>query len=128
MRIRGICWIGVKTGDFPQLARFFQQVMGLSPVSERTDFVVFALPNGDQVELFGPNGPAPPEQFGTNPVVCGFLVDDIEQARSELAAGGIELMGPVQYASSGDQSGYAWQGFRGPDGLVYELCQDPKHA
>jgi predicted enzyme related to lactoylglutathione lyase len=126
MKARGICWFGVKTGDLPRLSKFFQQVMGLSPASERPDFVVFTLPNGDELELFGPNGPDPPDQFRSNPVVCGFLVDDIESARHELIDAGIELLGPVQHSSSRD--GSAWQHLRGPDGLVYELCQDPKHT
>jgi predicted enzyme related to lactoylglutathione lyase len=126
MKVRGIRWVGVKTEDVPRLSKFFQQVMGLSPVSEQPDFVVFTLPNGDQLELFGPNGPDPPEQFGSNPVVCGFLVDDIESARRELIDAGIELLGPVQYSSS--KGGSAWQHFRGPDGLVYELSQNPKRG
>jgi catechol 2,3-dioxygenase-like lactoylglutathione lyase family enzyme len=126
MKVRGIRWVGVKTRDFPRLSRFFRQVMGLSPVLERPDFVVFTLPNGDTFELFGPSGPDPPEQFRSNPVVCGFLVDDIERGRRELTAAGIELLGPVQYSSSKD--GSAWQHFRGPDGIVYELCQDPKRV
>jgi predicted enzyme related to lactoylglutathione lyase len=128
MKIRGICWVGVKTGDRSRLAKFFHQVMGLSRTTERTNFTVFELPNDDKFELFGPKGPDSPELFSTSPVVCGFLVDGIEKARSELASAGIELLGAVQYGSSEDRTGYAWQNFRGPDGLVYVLCQDPKHS
>jgi predicted enzyme related to lactoylglutathione lyase len=126
MKVRGIQWAGVKTKDVATLGRFFQQVFGIAPRVERPEFVVFDFPDGDQLELFGPKGPDPPEQFGANAVVCGFLVDDIEAARVELAASGAELLGPVHYSSS--RGGSAWQHFRAPDGLVYELSQAPKFA
>jgi predicted enzyme related to lactoylglutathione lyase len=126
MNVPGIRWVGVKTRDFSRLSNFFHHVMGLSPILEQPDFIVFELPDGDKLELFGPNGPYSPEQFQPNPVVCGFEVDDLEEARRELEAAGIEMLGPLQYSSSGDGSG--WQTFRGPDGLVYEVSQTAKHA
>jgi hypothetical protein len=104
------------------MAGFFRDVVGLEPVVERHDFVVFRMPDGDQVEIFGPDGPNPVEQFAHGEVVAGLLVDDIEAATEELRQAGIELIGDRQNS----ESGYSWQHFRAPDGKVFELCHDPK--
>ena len=107
MRIKGISWVGVKTGSYDQMARFFTEVMGLSVDFEQPDFAVFRLPDGDKLEIFGPQATDPPEQF----------------ARNELRNAGIELIGERQ--SGGD--GYFWQHFRSPDGKIFELVCDPGH-
>lgn len=57
------------------------------------------------------------------PIVCGFLVDDIEQASQELVQAHIELVGSLQVDKL---SGNAWQHFRGPDGKLYELTYNPE--
>ncbi|HZA85533.1 MAG TPA: VOC family protein, partial [Acidimicrobiales bacterium] len=53
--------------------------------------------------------------FTTGPVV-GFAVDDIESARAELEASGIDVLGPIQRGG-----GLAWLHFRGADGNIWEL-------
>ncbi len=123
MRIEGVSWVGVRTDHYAAMARFFRDVVRLQAVLEQHDFVVFRMPNGDQVEIFGPDGPSSPEQFAHGEVVAGLLVDDIEAATEELRRAGIELIGGRQ----GSASGYSWQHFRAPDGKVFELCHDPEH-
>jgi len=123
MYVKAISWMGVKTSKYSELTYFFEEVLGLKAVLEEQDFVVFQLPNKDKVEVFGPHGPN--QHFAQDSIVCGFLVEDIEQARQELVKAGIELIGPLCRA---DQSSYAWQHFRGPDGKIYELTYDPEHG
>src|SRR6202030_279766 len=118
MRIIGVSWVGVKTDQYEELATFFGSVFGLDPIVQRPDFTVFRLPDGDQLEIFGLEGPASREQFAHNEVVAGLLVDDIEQATVELRQAGVELIGP----RGRGVNGYAWQHFRAPDGKVFELC------
>jgi hypothetical protein len=66
-----------------------------------------------------------PWLFESNPVVAGFLVDDIQAAREELArTADVELLGELRVMPDG----YAWQHFRAPDGHVYELTADPSAA
>jgi predicted enzyme related to lactoylglutathione lyase len=120
MQVKAISWMGVKTEKFDELTRFFREVLNLPVTSEEQDFVVFQLPNKDQVEVFGPSGPN--QHFVPDSPVCGFLVDDIEQARNELIQAGIELIGPLRRVPNG----YAWQHFRGPNGTMYELTSDPE--
>ena len=122
MYVKGIAWVGVATTNTRKLASFFEDVLGLRKTHDRTGFVRFQMPNGDALELFGPDEPIPPEPFKAGRVIPGFLVDDIRRARRELEAAGVPLTGPLGEDS---RSGYAWQHFLGPDGLVYELTYDP---
>lgn len=122
MKIKGITWVGVKTDRFEAMRTFCRDVLSLSEVLTRLDFAVFRAGEDDKLEIFGPTGPDPPAQFASNHVVCGFEVDDIEGASQELQRAGIELIGDLVRSPT---SGAAWQHFRGPDGLVYELTYDP---
>jgi len=59
--------------------------------------------------------------------VAGFLVDDVVEARKELEAEGVEMLGEVEWLR--DIPGfeavvdYGWFTFRGPDGNVYNCTQ-----
>jgi hypothetical protein len=82
--------------------------------------------DGAKLALFGSSEVADgPLLFESNPVVAGFLVDDIKAARDELARiPYVELLGELRVMPDG----YAWQHFRAPDGHVYELTADPAAA
>jgi catechol 2,3-dioxygenase-like lactoylglutathione lyase family enzyme len=124
VKVLGISWAGVRTDRFAETRRLFESILGMGVASEATDFVVFRQPSGDTFEIFGPRAQlSEPEQFNRNPIVVGFLVDDIDSARAELAAAGIQLLGDLVR----DPGGYAWQHFRGPDGNTWELAFDPDH-
>jgi predicted enzyme related to lactoylglutathione lyase len=121
MRVIGVSWVGVKTDRYEELANFFRTVTGLEVIVEQPDFTVFRLTDGDQLEIFGPHGPNPAEQFAHNQVVAGLLVNDLDQATTELLQAGVEMIGDRGLG----RDGYAWQHFRAPDGKVFELCYDP---
>jgi len=120
MKIKGIVWLGTRTERFDQMTAFCRDLLGLSQRSSEPGFAVFELPNGDLFEVFGADQSM--NAFMTHPV-AGFLVDDIEGARLELEAKGIEFLGPIQ----GDTEDYKWTHFRAPDGFVYELTYSTAH-
>ncbi len=120
MKIKALSWMGVKTSQFDDMVHLYRDILHLHSDWEQPDFAVFRLPNGDTLELFGPAGPNAHLAQGT--VVCGFRVDDIEQARQALIQAGIELVGPLQVGE-----GNAWQHFRGPDGSIFELNAELEH-
>ena len=127
MEIKGIRWLGVGTERVSLMRSFAIDVLGLEVVGEDSeDFVELAMGDGSKLELFGPAARADsPWLFESNPVVAGFLVDDIEAARKELArTANVELLGEIGRRPDG----YAWQHFRAPDGNVYELTADPAAA
>jgi hypothetical protein len=127
VEVKGIRWLGVGTERVSAMRSFAIEVLGLHVEGEDTEqFVELAMPDGAKLELFGPAARADsPWLFESNPVVAGFLVDDIEAARDELArTPNVELLGDVGRLPNG----YAWQHFRAPDGHVYELTADPAAA
>jgi catechol 2,3-dioxygenase-like lactoylglutathione lyase family enzyme len=123
VRVRGIRWLGVRTPRIVEMREFAGEVLGMRLDRATEDFAELRTADGSRFELFGSDEAAGgPETFAANPVVAGFLVDDIEAARAELAATpGVEVLGEIQSLDSG----YAWQHFRAPDGHVYELTYDP---
>lgn len=110
MEIIALGWCGTRTERAGELARFYEDVLGLPLLQIEPDFWVFELPDGHHVEVFGPHYPGK-AHFDTGPVV-GFVVTDLAHAVDELRQAGVELVG---------ESGPSWQHFRGPDGNIYEL-------
>src|SRR3954465_5950251 len=143
MMVRGIRWAGVRTDDIAAMRTFATAVLGMAAaehdsadlgelttaagsrvgVFARADPARLTPPGGSRFEWFGSADAADgPWLFERNPVVLGFLVEDIHAARAELErAPGVELLGELREAPGG----YAWQHFRAPDGHVYELTADP---
>lgn len=119
MNVKGIIWLGTRTPHFDAMLHLYRNVMGMQLSYQEPGFAVLDLPNGDKVELFG-NESSYNLEF-THPV-AGFLVDDIESARAELEAAGVEFLGPIE--RTGD--GYAWSHFRAPDGFLYEITYSPE--
>jgi hypothetical protein len=126
VNVQGVSWIGLKTGSFDRMARFFKDTLCLVPTFAQREFTIFGLPNGDKIELFGPEGPHPLGFFEHSTVVPGLFVTDIARAKRELEAAGVELLGPTMrafppYIEALGES-YSWQHLRAPDGTVMELC------
>ena len=92
---------------------FLRARAGSEAGAHRTVVWVFELPDGRRVEVFGLTYPGK-WHFDSGPVV-GFAVDDLSRAVDQLREAGVELLG---------EPGTSWQGFRGPDGNVYELVSN----
>jgi predicted enzyme related to lactoylglutathione lyase len=117
MHVQGIAWVGTRTDRWSETVEMFEARLGLRRSHDLPGIAVFALDNGDTVEVFTADEPDH-LHFTTGPVV-GFAVDDIESARAELEAAGVDLLGPIQRAG-----GIAWLHFRGTDGNVWELTAE----
>jgi catechol 2,3-dioxygenase-like lactoylglutathione lyase family enzyme len=132
VEIRGIVWIASRTPRFAEMRQFVGDALGLEISYEEENFALFSFPNGDTFEVTGPHSPvyddpeldAHPDGRGPAPIAA-FQVDDVDAARAELEAKGIEFIGPVH---SDPHSGNRWSHFLAPDGYVYELCRVAKLA
>jgi len=124
VQVRRLAWLGTRTEKFDETTAFFLDVLGIPVLHEEPGFAMLKLPGADRdfVEVFAPDNPSA-SLYSTGPVV-GLLVDDIEQARIELDAAGVELIGSTQWLQSMD--GYGWFHVRGPDGNVYAIMQDSR--
>jgi predicted enzyme related to lactoylglutathione lyase len=114
VQVQGIVWVGTRTGRWSDTVEMFERVLGLHRLDNRPGIAVFTLDNGDTVEVFTTEEPDH-LHFTTGPVV-GFAVDDIDAARTELEAAGVDVLGPTQRGG-----GLTWLHFRGTDGNVWEL-------
>ena len=119
MRIKAITWAGIPVADYAEARRFLGDVLGLQPWLDDREFAVADLPSGDRFELFGPSTARP---HMTSPIV-GFLVEDVDEARAELEAKGVEFLEETGRAADGN----AWAHFRGPGGWLFELTSMPGH-
>jgi catechol 2,3-dioxygenase-like lactoylglutathione lyase family enzyme len=123
MEVKGIVWHGTRTERFEEMAQFVENVLGMRLDQRQETNIVFSAPNGDAFEVF----PASEEEhtFYSHPAI-GFLVDDVEAARAEMEAKGVEFIGPIHYGTPGETWGSAWSHFRAPDGFVYALVSRPE--
>jgi hypothetical protein len=121
MKIKGIAWGGTKTSKYEASAKFFKDVLGLTPKNTEVDVTVFQLPNGDLFEVIGPTQAVELNELVSGPKI-DFLVDDVAAARAEMEKQGVQFFGPVY--NSSEQS---WTNFMGPDGYLYGLTDLHSH-
>jgi len=119
-------WLGTRTAAYTATRDFFERVLGLASLHEKSGFVMLRLPSGDRdyLEVFGTGAEGmefEAEHYVTGPVI-GFVVEDLAAARAELSEAGVELVGEVTWPSS--MPGYGWFHFRAPDGNLYAMVQD----
>jgi len=124
VQVKRLAWLGTRTESFDETTAFFRDVLGIPVLHKEPGFAMLQLPGAERdfVEVFAADNPDG-ALYSTGPVV-GLLVDDIEQARVELDAAGVELLGPTQWLESMD--GYGWFHVRGPDGNIYAILQDSR--
>jgi catechol 2,3-dioxygenase-like lactoylglutathione lyase family enzyme len=118
MEVRRLCWLGVRADPYEPMVAFLRDVLGLPVELEEEATVELSLPSGDRVQVFGP-GHAYFAFFGAHargPVAL-FEVDDVRDAREELVAAGIEVVGDIERDAE-----WEWLSLRAPDGNLYELA------
>ena len=113
-------WLGTRTDEYGPMSAFLRDVLQLETAHEEAGFAVFRCPNGDLVEVFATGHELAQDFFTTGPV-AGFAVDDVDAAKVELEAAGIEFLGE----RGATDDGHAWWHFRAPDGNVYEITSGP---
>jgi catechol 2,3-dioxygenase-like lactoylglutathione lyase family enzyme len=118
MQVRRIAWLGVRTDAYDATVWFLHEVLGLQPAFQEPTTVELMLPNDDRVQVFGP-GDRYYEFYGEHAVgpVVLFEVDDVAEARTELAAAGIQVVGPTE-----SDSAWSWVHARAPDGNLYAFA------
>jgi hypothetical protein len=118
MQVRNVRWIGISTENYAAMREMLEVVMGLRLNFEEPTTVEFVTSEGDEVQLMAPGDPYFDffRDHARGPVPL-FEVDDVHEARSELEAAGVTVVGDV-----GRDSRWEWIHFRAPDGNLYELA------
>jgi catechol 2,3-dioxygenase-like lactoylglutathione lyase family enzyme len=118
VRVKSFSWVGVSTDDFETSLRFYRDLLGLETWVTGDRQAILKTTSGHQLEIFGSDERE--KQLTSSPVIA-FEVDDLESAREELRAAGVQLIGEV-----GRWDGFAWQYFRSPEGHIFELKSSPR--
>jgi catechol 2,3-dioxygenase-like lactoylglutathione lyase family enzyme len=106
MRVEQVDFVSVPTRDPARAVAWYRDVLGL-PASEYTDSEV----ETSNVTLSFWNPEADGEEFTPNVAGIGLRVPDVEEARRELEAKGVEFIGETY------DSGVCLMGFcKDPDG------------
>jgi catechol 2,3-dioxygenase-like lactoylglutathione lyase family enzyme len=118
VRVRNIRWVGVATESYEAMRAFVEHVLGLRAEFDEPTTVEYSTDEGDELQLMAPGDPYfdffTAQARGPVPL---FEVDDVHEARRELEAAGIEIVGEL-----GRDSNWEWLHFRAPDGNLYELA------
>lgn len=125
-------FLGVRTDRVAETTAFFRDVVGLAEVATSETRTVTQLPTGrwDFVEVFGPDFRDDRMiRDEIDGVFVAILVEDIEEARRDCQAAGVEILGETIWADKAfgnpDFSGVAWFFVRAPDGNIYVFQQVP---
>lgn len=138
--------VGITVNDLDASIRFYHDVLGLAFVNEPSPWFegeelsrgvgvpgaglrqVSLLAGDTTLELLEYKSPPsettrPLRSNSQGASHVAFLVDDIELAKAELEAKGIEFYGPVNVVDEGVLAGWRWVYFEDPDGYPLELVE-----
>lgn len=107
-------WVGVVCADFEAQRRFYREVLALPELDRGEGWVQFDMGSSVTFEVLAQS--ADPE-YDRPRYQVGFVVDDIQAAREELFARGVEPVADIKGANS------YWAYFRDPEGNVFEITE-----
>jgi catechol 2,3-dioxygenase-like lactoylglutathione lyase family enzyme len=108
MQVEHVDFVGFLTQDLPRAKRFYTEVLGLEIETEGESDLELAC-GQVTLDVFDPSSIGQP--FAPSPAGLALRVDDVEAARAELEAKGVEFDGETIETSVCRQ---AW--FKDPDG------------
>lgn len=120
MNIQGIAWLGLVSDD-PALRDFYTNVLGLPLLEDTANYAYYAVGEMTRLEILASRSTTAARQRLDAPAV-GFLVDDLDQALTELRAAGIMLQGDVYEWRSGPVV-HRWLYFNDPVGNILLLLE-----
>ncbi|MGZ4334603.1 MAG: VOC family protein [Gaiellaceae bacterium] len=122
MKVKRVGYVGVRTSEVERMTWFFRDVLGLEAAGEDETVTFTRMPTHrrDLVEVYALEHSD--ESMIPNDVdfAISFVVDDVEQARTEVTAAGLEPSELVWAAE-----GWGWFFVRAPDGRTFAIQQTP---
>jgi predicted enzyme related to lactoylglutathione lyase len=106
-------WIGVVADDLDRQRRFYGTVLGFTEIAEGPDWVHFDLGEARLLEIVQ-RSDLP--QYDQARYQVGYAVEDIEAAREQLIALGVQVVSDLE-----GSAGSRWCYFRDAEGNVFEL-------
>jgi catechol 2,3-dioxygenase-like lactoylglutathione lyase family enzyme len=110
-------WIGVVADDLQRQRRFYRDVLGFAEVAHGEDWVQFDVGDSRLLEIVQRSSEP---QYDQARYQIGYAVEDIEAARDELIARGVQPVSDLEGSDSAGGSG-RWCYFKDAEGNVFEL-------
>lgn len=132
MEVLRVGFVGTRTSSVEATTSFFADVMGLEVVRDDPSWSILRLPTGpfDLFEVYGTDFDDERLAPSDESLFVAFTVADLEEARREISAAGVDV-GDVVWAADAfndpDLEGYGWFFFRAPDRRTYVIQQVPEH-
>jgi extradiol dioxygenase family protein len=109
------CWIRVVAEDLGQQRHFHGEILGFTEIAHGPGWVHFDLGGSRLLEIIQRSHQP---QYDAARYQVGYAADDIEGARRQLIARGVE---PVSELEGSAADGGRWCYFRDAEGNVFEL-------
>ena len=128
MKVLRVGFVGTRTPNVEATASLFGDVLGLEVVRDDPSWSILRLPIGrfDFFEVYGSEFDDERLAPSAEPLFVAFTVEDLEDARAEIVAAGVEA-GDAVWANEAfgdpDLEGFGWFFFRAPDGRTYVMQQ-----
>jgi predicted enzyme related to lactoylglutathione lyase len=115
VRVPRLAWLGLSTRNDEAMVHFLEGVLGLDVEFANAATTELSIPNDDRVQMFGPGHRYCElyKRYASWPIPL-FEVDDVDQARIEFEAAGVEVIG--QPESDDD---WVWIHVSAPDGHLF---------
>jgi predicted enzyme related to lactoylglutathione lyase len=108
-------WIGVVADDLDRQRRFYGAVLGFTEIADGPGWVQFDLGEERLLEIVQRSGQP---QYDQARYQVGYAVEDIEAAREQLIALGVQAVSDLEGSASASGR---WCYFRDAEGNVFEL-------
>ena len=130
VKVLRVGFVGTRTSNVEATTAFFGGVLGLERVRDDPSWSILRLPGRfDFFEVYGSEFDDERLAPSGEPLFVAFTVENLEDARKEIAATGVEV-GDVVWADEAfgdpDLEGFGWFFFRAPDGRTYVVQQVPE--
>jgi lactoylglutathione lyase len=117
MKSDGIVWAGLSVEDLKAALAFYGEILGLPLRRSGEGWAHFEAGGGALFEVMaGGRASRTPKSVEQQPLVIGFLVEDLEQVVAELTDRGVNFLGGIE--SFKNQS---WAHFCDPEGNRLEI-------
>jgi predicted enzyme related to lactoylglutathione lyase len=117
MKIKALVWLGIPADDYASATRFFAETLGMDVAFDEPLTMELSAENDDRIQLFGP-GHRYFEFYRSHGarIVPLLEVDNLDEARAELARSGAEILGEPE-----SDGVWTWLTVRGLDGNIHSL-------
>jgi predicted enzyme related to lactoylglutathione lyase len=121
MKVKGYVWAGLFVEDLDKAVAFYEDVLGLKLLRRGDGWAHFDVGEDSLFEIYtGGKAWSQPKEHQEQPLVIGFLVEDLDAAVKELRGKGVKFIGEI-----GRYKDTKWAEFSDPEGNRLEIKEIP---